>query len=313
MDIFDLHCDTLYEIARRGLSLSNCETSVSLGQFSRFNNKYQVFAYWSSDKKSDKKCLLDFVEFSAYLDREIRENKKLCKICTQKNDLDTNGKLGIIKCVEGGRLLCDDLANIELLYNNGVRIFIPVWQGVELCGGAWNTDEGLSGFGKNAIRKCQDMGIIVDTSHMSRRCFYDTLEISKAPIIASHSNSQSVCSAKRNITDEQFSCIRAQGGLVGISLAAKHISDKYENRMPKQNEDFIGDVFRHIEHYLSLSGENVIAIGTDFDGTERTEHLPDTASLEKLYEHMLRENIKEETVNKIFFGNAKRFFVENMK
>lgn len=313
MDIFDLHCDTLYEIAKRKLSIDNSETSVTLGQFEKYKNKYQVFAYWSSDKKSGIECLRDFVLYSEYLDREVERNNDKCKICIQKEELDTDGKLGIIKCVEGGRLLCKDLSNIELMYNSGVRVFIPVWQGLEPCGGAWDTDLGLSDFGKNVVSECQTKGIIIDTSHMSLKCFYDTLEISKAPLIASHSNSQSICRAKRNITDEQFSCIREQGGLVGISLAAKHISDKYENRMPNENEDFIGDVFRHIEHYLSLSGENTVAIGTDFDGTERTEQLPNTASLERLYERMLRENIREETVNKIFYGNAKRFFVENLK
>ncbi len=313
MDIFDLHCDTLYEIAKRKLPLDNSETSVSLGQFEKYKNKYQVFAYWSSDKKSDRDCLRDFILYSEYLDGEVEKNDDKCKLCTHKADLDTDVKLGIIKCVEGGRLLCGDLSNIELLYKNGVRVFIPVWQGVEPCGGAWDTDVGLSDFGKRVVSECQNKGIIIDTSHMSEKSFYNTLEISKAPIVASHSNSASVCRVKRNITNEQFSCIRAQGGLVGISLAAKHISDKYENRMPDESEDFIGDVFRHIEHYLCLSGENTIALGTDFDGTERTKHLPDTASLERLYEQMLRDNINEETVNKIFYGNAKRFFTENLK
>ncbi len=313
MNIFDIHCDTAFEIFGKGLDIDNCETSVSLSKLEPYKNKFQVFAFFSSDKQSGKECFYNFKYSSAYFDLQAEKNCDKMVICRSAADLEgTLGKLGAIKCTEGAKLLCGDLSRLSLLYDCGVRVLIPVWSGIDDIGGAWDTDEGLTKLGKSLIFECERLGIIVDVSHMSEKSFWDTVQTAKKPIIASHSNSRALCNTPRNLTDVQFRTVCECGGIVGISLAAKHVAAKYFEAMPGAEDDFIGDVAAHILHYLELSGEKNICLGSDFDGTERTLHLPDVSKMELLYERLLCMGVPEETVKDIFYGNAYRFFAGNL-
>ncbi len=313
MDIFDTHCDTASEIFCRGIDINNETTAVSLSKYQSYERKFQIFAFWSSDKKSGEECFYDFKYGSAYFDSQIEKNCDKITLCRTSSDIRNCGtRLGAIKCTEGAKLLCSDLSRLSLLHDCGVRILIPVWGGSDDIGGAWDADDGLTTFGRSVISECERMGIILDVSHMSEKSFWDTVQTTKKPIIASHSNSRAVCNTPRNLTDIQFRTIKERGGIVGISLAAKHVSSKYFECMPYDDEDFIGDVSRHILHYLELGGEENICLGCDFDGTEPASQLPDVSKMHLLYDRLVAEGACEETVKDIFYGNAYRFFAGNL-
>jgi len=135
--------------------------------------------------------------------------------------------------------------------------------------------------------------IILDVSHMSDQSFYEAFEHYSLPIVASHSNSRTVTSDMRNITDEQFMLIKTRGGVCGINFYP-----------PFLGNDGILSAIRHIEHFMSLGGENNICIGSDFDGIDITSSgLQDSSCVAKLFEELARLNYKDSTISKIAFGN----------
>ena len=123
-------------------------------------------------------------------------------------------------------------------------------------------------------------------------------------VMASHSNAYTVCPHSRNLRDYQFERIKALGGVVGISLCSIHINGKEQSD--------VDDVIKHIEHYLSLGGENVIAMGTDLDGTDLPNGFKGIADIYKIFEELQRLNYSEDLINKIAFENAFAFFKRNL-
>ncbi len=314
MNMFDIHCDTPFELFRKRLSPINEITAVSFSKAESYDRKIYVNAFWSDDKKDGEECFAEFLESSAYFDSLVDALGNKAVICKSGQDIkNCTEKFGAVKAVEGAKLLCGDVSRLRTLYSCGVRVLIPVWQGKDQIGGAWDTDAGLTKFGLEILSECEKLGIIVDTSHMSEKSFWDTVSNTKRPFIASHSNSKAVCAHDRNLTDIQFRTITERGGVVGLCLAAKHIGSKYASRMPWADEDFIGEVVNHIFHYLDIGGEKTVCLGCDFDGTEPSVQLPDTSFMYRLYDRLLADRVPENTVNDIFFGNAYRFFTENLR
>ena len=178
-----------------------------------------------------------------------------------------------------------------------------LWSGETQIGGAWDTDTGLTRFGKAVLGDMQRIGILADASHASDAAFCDIAAISEEngiPFFCSHSNSRKVTAHRRNLTDAQFTHLCRIRSLCGISLCPAHLSEKEAKR---------ADVLRHIEHYLALGGEEVVALGTDFDGIQATpEGLPSCRALLSLAEDMARIGYKDELIERIFYKNAEAFF-----
>lgn len=292
MRLFDLHCDTLTEIYSKKENILSNTCNISLDLTESFDSYIQVLAVWSSPKLTDDELYSRFFDTLAHF---------------KSTSFPLPENFGYIFALEGGNLIGNDISRIDVLYENGVRIFTPVWSDATQIGGAFNTDEGLTELGKNAVRRCFELGIIPDVSHSSDKSFFDIFELSQIcgkPFIASHSNSRAVCNHKRNLTDEMAQIIIKSDGLIGISMYCPHLSE---------NENVtIDDIYRHIEHYLSLGGEDTLAFGGDLDGTG--DVMPDAIrrvnDFEKIYSYLLKK-LPEDTVNKIMFENAHRFFKKN--
>ena len=265
MKLTDLHCDTPFEIFKKQSSLLNGETAFTLEKCKSYEEVTQVMAFWSDPKRTPDECYSDFLSMYDYLSCET-EKAKRGQSSSQENE-SFFGKFKLIPAVEGARLLGGDLGRLSVLKSYGVRILVPIWGGFEEAGGAFDSSEGLTDFGKSLIKECERLGITVDVSHMSDKSFWDTVNISEKPIIASHSNSQSVCRHPRNLTDIQFRTITECGGVVGVSAAAKHVSAKYAESLPTDGGKFIKEFCDHIEHYLNLDGARSVCLGCDFDGT----------------------------------------------
>ena len=165
-----------------------------------------------------------------------------------------------------------------------------------LCGAAMDSGAGLTERGRAFVRECQRLGVAADMSHASERTFWDVMEISEKPVIASHSNSAALCADfPRNLTDAQFTALARCGGGAGINLCPGFL---------RSGGAGIADVLRHIERFLSLGGEGAVFLGADFDGIDSTPRgLAGAQDMRRLYEELLRLNYPEALVGRIFYGN----------
>lgn len=299
MDIIDLHCDTLTKLEKHGYSLNDRRLHVTPVKSASFGRYIQVGAIWSDSSLSDNEVWERF-------DRVVDLYSSLegsAPILTPAKALGADR--AVILAVEGARLLCGDLSRLDHLYRRGVRILTLNWSGCDCVGGAWDTDDGLTDFGKALVESCFEFGIIPDVSHSSRMGIAQALELAEKHskcIIASHSNSYAVCPHRRNLTDSEFREITDVGGIVGISLCPAHLSSEPAD---------ISDVIRHICHYIELGGERSVVLGCDFDGiSEVPEGIEDISSLPRLFESLSRE-VGESTAKRVFFENAYEFLKNN--
>ena len=209
--------------------------------------------------------------------------------------------------VEDARILENNIERLTVLYQSGVRALTLNWYGTTCIGGAHDTDVGLTTFGKKVVAKCFALGIIPDVSHCSFRGTREALEIAQAhskPLIASHSDSYTVNLHTRNLQDKDFITISTLGGLVGINLCPSHLNLSESAKLC--------DIVRHIEHYMSLGGENTVAMGCDLDGTNLPNGFSDISDLYKIANELQRLNYSDELTDKLLYQNAFNFFIKNI-
>ena len=195
-----------------------------------------------------------------------------------------------------------DIRRIDRLYQMGIRIITPLWSGVSCIGGAHDTDEGLSTFGKNAMLRAISIGMIPDISHASERsadAIFELAAHSLRPVIASHSNAFAVCPVSRNLRDRQIQCILDTHGVIGINL--------YTRFLRKDGNADVTDVLRHMEYFLAHGARDSLCLGCDMDGSELPVELSDVSRLPRLAEEMLKQNYSEDLIRAIFFENAYQF------
>ncbi len=308
MKYFDLHCDTIAACAQKGISLLENNLHISLKKAEALETYVQCYAVFVPDNLRGQAAFDWFLQASDRLALEIERGGKLLP-CGKPGDLDrveTEKKHGAILTVESAAGLGGKLENIEEFSRRGVRMCTLTWNGEnELGQGLFAENKiGLTEFGKKAVQKFESAGIIVDISHASPELFWDVAEIAQKPLVASHSNSKSLCSFPRNLTDRQFAAVKDSGGLVGLNFCPAFLNDQ-------EDQASMEDVLRHAEHFLSLGGEDVVAMGSDFDGTGLPVDMTDgLGCIPRLYELFLR-HYSQELTDKIFYGNAARFFREN--
>ncbi len=303
MKYFDLHCDTATEAFFGGTSLSSNSLHISLDRLGEIDKYTQIMAVFSREDGSDEEC---FDEFK----RIIEYHKNADGIAQIKSAAELDGnKNSYIWSVEDVRILCSELARIDYLYDCGVRIITPVWAGETIIGGAFDTSAGLTEFGKKAVSRFLEKGIIPDISHSSVESaneIFDLAEQAEIPVIASHSCAYSVRSHPRNLRDHQFERIKSSGGIVGLSFCAYHLTDTGKAQCTAD------DIMKHIDHYLSLGGEDILCIGADLDGAEMPQGVEGIQSIPSLYRRAERE-LGADLADKIFYTNAYNFFRKNLK
>lgn len=293
--VFDTHCDTLCAVLDSGKSIIKNDCHVDFERMQHYKHYTQVFA-----------CFIDPVYKSCAAERTMDLIDTFHRV---KSDLPPNARA--ILSIEGGEGIYS-LAQLRNYYRLGVRIIALTWNySNHIASGSMETDEtrGLTEFGKKVIDEMNTFGILVDVSHLNDKSFYDIADYTDKPIIASHSNSRAVCRSKavcpveRNLTDDQFMRIKKSGGCVGINFCPPFLSES--------GRAGIDDIIRHIEHFMSLGGEDNIGIGADFDGVgELPEGINGAEDMYKIFDILLRIGYSEEQVNKISHKNFERI-IEN--
>lgn len=201
--------------------------------------------------------------------------------------------------IENGLAIEDDLKNVEHFAKRGIVYITLCHNGDnQICDSARNsacTHGGVSPFGEQVIHEMNRLGLMVDLSHAGECSFYDALEISKTPIVCSHSNAKALCDVPRNLTDEQMKALAAKGGVCQITL--------YNGFLRTDGKACINDAMAHLYHAIDVMGIDHVGLGTDFDGDGGVPGLADASELINFTKALLRRRFSEEDMAKIWGGN----------
>lgn len=292
--LFDCHCDTAAHAHEHGEKLRRNRMQLDLERLSYYSPAGQVFAVCAADDAEPVK----FADVSiAFFLEQIKENSDIVKLCLNFRDIlsaEKEGKIAALLSIEGA----EQISDIDAAYMQGVRIVHMTWNHDNaLCGAAMDSGAGLTQEGKLFVMRAQQLGIMLDMSHISERGFWDTLSISTRPVIAGHSNAKAVCNVTRNLTDAQFTALVKQGGGAGINLYPEFLGLGCD----------IDAVFAHIEHFISLGGDKSVFLGCDLDGIEQMpKDISGVQDLGRIYEALLRHNYPERLARDIFRNNILR-------
>ena len=215
------------------------------------------------------------------------------------------GKKSIVLGIENGLALEGDIANVEYFAKRGVTYITLCHNGDnDICDSARgnNTHGGVSPFGEKVIKEMNRLGIMVDLSHAAEKSFYDALEISKTPIVCSHSNSRALCNHPRNLTDDQLRALAKVGGIAHTTI--------YPGFLKEGGEADIRDAIEHLEHAIQIMGIDHVGVGTDFDGDGGVPGLNNSSEIINFTIQLLRHRYSEEDIRKIWGGNWLRLMKE---
>lgn len=266
--VFDSHCDTAYELWRRHETLDATSCCIDMEQMQQFSPCAQFFAFCTyAGMNLGYSCEQLLYEPYAYFMNQLRAHGEQMRLSISGADYHkavSENKIAVFLSLEGAEGIACDPERLEELRSMGFTMVNLTWNANNsLAGAAAQNGDGLSEKGKVFVKEAQRLGMIIDVSHISDKAFWDIIDITEKPIVASHSNSRRLCDHCRNLTDEQFLAICQTGGYVGINLYSAFLTGKsiatYE------------DVFAHIDHFMELGDQNHVALGGDLDGCD---HLP---------------------------------------
>ena len=254
------------------------------------------------DKESEDRAYKAVRRMISYAKEEIDRCNQADRKIKQQNTCFLNPVL----TVEEGGVLGGKTERIDELYEEGVRLMTLTWN-YENCIGSPNSAnrkvmrKGLKPFGIETVRRMNELGMIVDVSHLSDGGFYDCVKYSEFPIVASHSNARSLCLHPRNLTDEMLRLLGNKGGVAGVNF--------YSAFLRKEGRAEISDIVKHILYMIDKAGEDAVALGTDFDGFSK-EALPgeirDVEDMWKLWERLERAGLTGRQIEKFASGNILR-------
>ena len=335
MKFVDMHCDTLYELLqkkKRGeqYSFYQNEGHIDLCKLKSGNALLQNFAMFVQKEKCDnpKEEVLKMAEIFY---EEMEKNKELIAPVTTYDEImenEKNGKISALLTIEEGAACLGSLKNLQEFYDMGVRMMTLTWNFPNEIGypnlpkvskeeaqapnfifdyKTPDTTHGLTEFGIEAVEYMERIGMIIDVSHLSDAGFYDVVNHTKKPFVASHSNARAISPWVRNLTDEMIRTLAERGGITGLNFCADFLTE-----VPKgqHNPGTIEAIVRHAKHITNIGGIKCLALGTDFDGIETNEALPDYSHMPKLEEAFLTAGFNPSECDKIFKDNVLRIYKE---
>ena len=304
--VFDLHCDTALALlgANRqpNSELLNNKLHIDLTRASKLDGYCQCFACFTTPKMVQwyQKSPIDMFEREmAIIMYEVERNSDKIAFAYSAADVKQNlenGKMSAILTIEGPAGFGFDPYLLEDMHKAGFRITSLGWNEKNDLTGSHMTGGGLTDQGREYVKEAQRLGMIVDVSHISDEGFWDIMDITNAPIVATHSNSRAVHGSSRNLTDEMFMEIVKTGGVAGLNMYTDFIAEKAD----------LDKACDHIFHFMELdpSGKH-IALGGDLDGCEiLPEGFEGVQDYPKLAQRLLERGLDEQTVHNIFWSNA---------
>jgi membrane dipeptidase len=232
---------------------------------------------------------------------------KVVRDVTELGQCVEQGVLAAIFHVEGAELIDPGLDALEILYQTGLRSLGLVWSRPNAFGhgvpfkfpSTPDTGPGLTEAGKALVRACNQLGVLIDLSHLNEQGFWDTAGLSEAPLVATHSNAHALCPMSRNLTDDQLRAIRESGGMVGVNFAASML--RADGRPDPETP--LEVMVRHFDHLIEHLGEDKVGFGSDFDGTVVPSAIGDASGLPRVVEALRAAGYDEPLLRKLAFEN----------
>ncbi|MDO4343823.1 MAG: dipeptidase [Eubacteriales bacterium] len=317
MNYIDLHSDTITMLRYPKEDLQNNRRMVKISALQQGGAMIQCFSdfvptghypkplreiSWKTFQRiADKKDALLALHADCLMPVLDTEDIVLCR------DI---GKIGVIFTSEDLGVIGSDLKKIDRVYRRGVRIASLTWNhendlGFPNSKKAWVMQKGLKPFGLQAVRRMNELGIVVDVSHLSDGGFWDVIHYSKKPVAATHSNCRALAGHPRNLTDEMIKALADKGGVMGLNFAPAFLSERGDGR------SLIQDMVRHAHHIRNVGGSDVLAIGTDFDGIRGKLEIADPSGMTRLFDALKKSGFPESDIENMFYRNVLRVLKEN--
>ncbi len=304
--VFDLHCDTALALLGEGLiqdkRLQKNALHIDLERAGKLPGYCQCFACFTSpwEKLPDGITVTDVFEreLNAIVS-EINRNSDVIRQAFSAEDVEENyrnGLMSAILTIEGPAGFGFDPALLELMHSVGFRISTLGWNEQNSLIGSHVTGGSLTDLGREYVKECQRLGILVDVSHCSDEGFWDIMNMTQAPVIASHSNSRAVFGHSRNLSDDMFRAICDSNGVAGLNLYAAFLGENTT----------LDTACDHLLHWLELDPDGKhIALGGDLDGCDMLpEGFTGVDSYLSLQDRLLQRGVTEEILKNICWNNA---------
>lgn len=242
-----------------------------------------------------------------WMERTAPRDFKVCRSASEIQTAISNDIIAGVMHMEGAEAIGPDLDALYLFHDMGLRSLGPVWSRPTIFGhgvpmkfpGTPDIGPGLTEKGKDLIRLCNELGILIDLSHMNEAGFNDVASISNAPLVATHSNAFALCESPRNLTDRQLAQIRETGGMVGFNYATFYLR---EDGTAAANMDW-DPLLRHMDYLMSHLGEDHVGLGSDFDGCIVPELIGDVTGVPRLLEALEKHGYGETLIKKLARDN----------
>ena len=358
--VLDTHDDTTqrffstdFDIAKR-----NADGSIDIPRMREGGMNAIFFSIWIDGRIMGPPAVQKALDQIDAVRENVRRNSKDMAFCRTADDVrraHAQGKIAALMGVEGGHMIGNDIRVVRIFGDLGVRymtlshFYNDEWADSSTDKPAHN---GLTDYGKEIVREMNRQGIMVDISHVSDKTFYDALETSKAPLIASHSSCRALCNHVRDMSDDMIKALAAKGGVIQINYEMSFIDQAYKDasdklsggvvaifdRLKKEcgdNEDCVGKkmaemqkqavaegklphvswerIIDHIDHAVKLVGSDHVGLGSDFDGASMPEGMEDASKLPKITEALMRKGYSDDDIRKILGGNVLRVMEQNEK
>lgn len=321
----DMHCDTISELYYRKrenkpYSLYENELDIDIKRLQSGGAYIQCFAMFTYLPKVESAFKYADTLTDLYYE-ELVKNKEYIAPVLCAADIDKNeaaGKISALLTLEEGECCEGSAEKLKHFYDRGARMMNITWNfknslghpnHVDVNNGSVSPDmeNGLTEKGKEIVEYMVELGMIVDVSHASDKTFYDVADIVKGPFIASHSNCRELCGHTRNLTDDMIRIVAEHGGVSGLNYCPAFI---------KTGADYItaDDFADHVLHFIKVGGEDVVGLGSDFDGINSKKlQVRDPSHLPMLWDTLVKRGLTEEQADKVFYKNVKRVFTDIIK
>lgn len=312
MKLIDLHCDTAMKLLHNPeVSLARNDFSIDLEKLDKVHSLAQVFALYVDKEKYDS-CLQTGREMLARLKGELKKNAG--QIAWAGNGVgiranEQSGKKTALIAIEEGGVLEGKMESLHEFFEEGVRFITLTWNYPNEIGfphGEEHGHKGLTPFGIELLGEMGRLGVIADVSHLSEGGFWDVVKHCRGAFMATHSNCRALKNHTRNLTDEQIKALADKGGVMGISVVKNFL-------MEGDDDGRVDAMVAHIKHAHAVGGLDVLAIGTDFDGTATNHEFQYIDDLNKLEPKLREAGYTDEQLEKIYWRNALRVIDEVLR
>ncbi len=353
--VADLHSDTALRMVEEGFDFSTRDTSghMDIPRLLEGGVDLQVFACYLDTETPLEKCRATVDELIDSLEAQIFRNPDriaTCRTSGEAEDIIKSGRIAAFLAIENGVAIANDLDNLKHFYDRGIRYMtLTHVLSNDWCISSSDTTtpafHGLTDFGRDVVRKMNELGMIVDISHAAPSAVEEILKVTEDPIIASHSCVHEICAHDRNLTDDQIRAIAANGGMIGINFYEGYLSQEFNDidaaftkehqaefdsidalypkredrrktplyrELSKRLNDVkidVGTVVDHIDHIVRLVGAEHVGLGSDFDGVHRMPNgLEDCSKLLNITTELIRRGYPDDDIKKSLGGNFIRIF-----